>query len=139
MSQYLMAFEAMDRASEKGYAKFTEIAQKFYSILKVGVQMRDDLNIIMTCHSENIGDNDNPMYKIKTIGRMLDNTITVEGLFTYVFFTTIQIGDDDKPVYSFMTHSDGTNTAKSPMGCFEEDFIPNDLQYVIDKIAEYDA
>lgn len=56
----MMSFEAMDRASEKGYAKFTEIAQKFYSILKAGVMMRDDLNIIMTCHSENIGDNDNP-------------------------------------------------------------------------------
>ena len=138
-SQYLMSFEAMDRASEKGYAKFTEIAQKFYSILKAGVTMRDDLNIILTCHSENIGDNDNPQWKIKTIGRMLDNTITVEGLFTYVLFTEIQRDDDDKPNYVFQTHSDGTTTAKTPMGCFDEDYIPNDLQFVIDKIKEYDA
>lgn len=70
---------------------------------------------------------------------MLDNTITVEGLFTYVFFTSIQRSDDDTPKYLFQTHSDGTTTAKSPMGCFEEDYIPNDLQFVIDKIAEYDA
>jgi hypothetical protein len=138
-SQYLMGFEAMERASEKGYAKFTEIAQKFYSILKAGVTMRDDLNLIMLCHSENIGDSDNPQWKIKTIGKMLDNTITIEGLFTYVFFAEIHRMDDGKVDYVFQTHSDGTTTAKSPMGCFEEDYIPNDLQYVIDKIAEYDA
>ena len=39
----------------------------------------------------------------------------------------------------FQTHSDGTTTAKTPMDCFEEDYIPNDLPYVIDKIKEYDA
>lgn len=67
-SQYLMAFEAMDRAKEKGFEKFTDIAQKFYSILKASISMRDDLNIIVSCHSENIGDGLNPIYKIKTIG-----------------------------------------------------------------------
>ena len=129
----------MDRALEKGFAKFSEIGQKFYSVLKAGIGMRDDLNIIMTCHTENTGTNDAPQYKIKTIGRMLDEKITIEGLFTHVLFTSIQRDDDDKPVYMFQTHSDGTNTCKTPMGCFEEDYIPNDLQYVIDKIAEYDA
>ena len=136
-SQYLMAFEAMDRANEKGYAKFTDIAQKFYSILKAGVTMREDLNIILTCHSENIGDAENPYFKIKTIGRMLDNTITIEGLFTYVLFTTIKQTDDNKTQYLFQTHSDGTTTAKTPLGCFEEDYIPNDLEYVIGKINEF--
>ena len=138
-AQYLMAFEYMDRAQEKGFQKFTDIAQKFYSVLKSGMTMRDDLNVIMTCHSENIGTADEPHLKIKTLGRMIDNSITVEGLFTYVFFTEIRRGDDDKSEYVFQTHSDGTTTAKSPMGCFEEDYIPNDLQFVLDKIAEYDA
>lgn len=138
-SQYLMGFEYMDRAGEKGFQKFTDIAQKFYSVLKTGIQMRDDLNVIMTCHSENIGTADEPLLKIKTLGKMIDNSITVEGLFTYVFFTDIRKGDDDKPEYVFQTHSDGTTTAKSPFGCFEEDYIPNDLEYVLEKIAEYDA
>ena len=65
-SQYLMGFEAMDRAKEKGYEKFTDIAQKFYSVLKSAIQMRDDLNVIVTCHSENIGTPDYPQLKIKT-------------------------------------------------------------------------
>lgn len=137
--QYLMAFEFMDRASEKGFQKFNDLAQKFYSVLKAGIGMRDDLNVIMTCHSENAGTSDVPQMKIKTLGKMLDSTLTVEGLFTYVFFADIQEGEDGKPNYVFQTHSDGTTTAKSPMGCFEDDYIPNDLQYVIDKIAEYDA
>jgi len=138
-TQYIMAFEYMDRASEKGFQKFTDIAQKFYSVLKNGITMRDDLNIIMTCHSENVGTADDPSFKIKTLGKLLDNSITVEGLFTYVLFADIQRGEDDAPKYVFQTHSDGSTTAKSPMGCFDEDYIPNDLQYVIDKIREYDA
>ena len=134
-----MGFEYMDRAQEKGFQKFTEIAQKFYAVLKAGMTMRDDLNVIMTCHSENIGTSDEPLYKIKTLGKMIDNSITVEGLFTYVFFTSVQKDENDKTVYMFQTHSDGTTTAKSPMDCFEEDYIPNDLEYVLEKIAEYDA
>lgn len=132
-----MAFEYMDRAAEKGFQKFSDIAQKFYSVLKSGINMRDDLNIIMTCHSENIGSAEEPQFKIKTLGRMLDNSLTVEGLFTYVFFAQLQKDENDKPLYVLQTHSDGTNTAKTPMGCFEEDYIPNDLQYVINKIEEY--
>ena len=137
--QYLMAFEYMDRAQEKGFQKFSDIAQKFYNVLKTSILMRDDLNVIMTCHSENIGTADEPQLKIKTLGKMLDNSITVEGLFTYVFFTEIHRNDEDKPEYVFQTHSDGTTTAKTPMGCFEEDYIPNDMSYVLEKIAEYDA
>lgn len=138
-SQFLMSFEYMDRAQEKGFQKFTDIAQKFYSILKASILMRDDLNVILICHSENIGTADDPQLKIKTLGKMLDNSITVEGLFTYVLFAMIQNDAEDGPKYVFQTHSDGTTTAKTPMGCFEEDYIPNDLQYVIDKIKEYDA
>lgn len=117
--------------------KFTEIAQKFYLILKTSMVMRDDLNVIMTCHSENIGDALNPQWKIKTIGKMIDNVVTVEGLFTYVFFAEIQQDEDGNPRYVFVTKSDGTTTAKSPMGCFDDKYIPNDLQYVVDKIEEY--
>lgn len=68
-SQYLMSFEAMDRADEKSYDKFTQIAQHFYSILKQGMNMRDDLKIAVLTHSENTGDVINPSWKIKTVGK----------------------------------------------------------------------
>lgn len=136
-AQYIMGFEAMDRAKEKSFDKFTDIAQKFYTILKTGVQMRDNLNVVALCHAENSGTADDPKWKIKTVGKMIDNVITVEGLFTYVLFTQVSRDSDNKVTYSFITHSDGSNTAKTPFGCFEEDLIPNDMQLVLNAIDEF--
>lgn len=136
-AQYLMAFEAMDRAAEKGYEKFTQMAGHFYSVLKNAMNMRDDLKVFVLTHAENTGDVLNPAWKIKTIGKMLDSMITVEGLFTYVFFTNVNKSDEGKIQYKLITQSDGTTTAKTPLGCFEELLIDNDLQYICDKIDEY--
>lgn len=135
--QYLQAFEAMARVDEKGYGKFTDMAKHAYEALKTGMDMRDDLFIVVSTHSENTGDNLNPYYKIKTQGKMLDSVITLEGLFTYVLFTKVVKDDSDAVQYKFLTNSDGTCTAKSPMGLFEDLLIDNDLDYVISKIKEY--
>jgi hypothetical protein len=134
-----MAFEAMDRSAEKGYEKFTQMASNFYSVLKNAMNLRDDLKVFVLTHAENIGDAINPSYKIKTIGKMIDSMITVEGLFTYVFFTEVSRDDNNNPSYKFITQSDGTTTAKTPMGCFDSVLIDNDLQYVCDKIDEYNS
>lgn len=134
-----MAFEAMDRAGDKGFDKFTQMAQHAYQVLKSAMNMRDDLYVVVSTHSENTGDRINPYYKMKTLGKMLDNTITLEGLFTYVFFTSIQRDDDGNPSYKFMTNSDGTTTGKSPMGLFRDLYVDNDLKLVIDRIEEYNS
>lgn len=68
---------------------------------------------------------------------MIDNMITVEGLFTYVLFTRIDTDTEDQSVHQFITRSDGTTTAKTPMGCFEEKYVDNDLEMVIKRINEY--
>lgn len=135
--QYIMGFEAMDRAKEKSYDKFTDMAQHAYQVLKTAMNMRDDLNIVVSTHSENIGDRINPYFKMKTLGKMLDSVITLEGLFTYVLFTTVQRNDEGVPTYKFITNSDGTCTAKSPMGLFNDIYVDNDLNYVVNKIKEY--
>ena len=135
--QYVMGFEAMDRAKEKSYDKFTDIAQHAYQVLKTAMNLRDDLNVVILSHSENIGDSITPMYRMKTLGKMLNSVITLEGLFTYVFFTTILRDDDNNPSYKFITNSDGTCTAKSPMGLFDSLYIDNDLNYVIECIKKY--
>lgn len=135
--QYVMGFEAMDRAKEKSYDKFTDMAQHAYQVLKTAMNMRDDLYVVVSTHSENTGDRINPYNKMKTLGKMLDSVITLEGLFTYVLFTTIQRDDDNKSSYKFITNSDGTCTAKSPMGLFEDTYIDNDLDAVIRRIKEY--
>ena len=137
--QYIMGFEAMDRAGQKGYDKFTEMAQHAYQVIKDAMNLRDDLYVVILTHSENTGDKINPYYKIKTQGKMLDQVITLEGLFTYVFFTEVGHDEDGKPTYKFKTNSDGTCTAKSPMGLFDDLMIDNDLDYVITKIKEYNG
>lgn len=119
--------------------KFTQLAQHFYGILKEAMGMRDNLKVFILCHSDNAGDALNPSFKIKTVGRMIDNMITLEGLFTYVLFTTRKKNDDGIMEYKFMTNSDGTNTAKTPMGCFSELLIDNDLQYVFSQIDKYNG
>lgn len=127
----------MNRVDEKGYNKFTDIAKHAYEALKTGMDLRDDLFVIVMTHSENTGDNLNPYYKIKTIGKMLDSVITLEGLFTYVLFTRVIKDEGDGIQYKFVTNSDGTCTAKTPMGLFEDQLIDNDLDMVVRRIQEY--
>lgn len=135
--QYLQAFESMNRVDEKGYGKFTDIAKHAYEILKDSMNMRDNLFVVVLTHSENAGTAEEPYEKIKTIGKMLDSVITLEGLFTYVLFTKVVKDANDQPQYKFVTNSDGSCTAKTPMGMFNERLIDNDLKLVIDTINEY--
>jgi hypothetical protein len=135
--QYIQAFESMERVDEKGYSKFTDMAKHAYEVLKQGKELRDDLTVCILTHSENTGDNLNPYYKIKTLGKLLDSVITLEGLFTYVLFTKVVRENENEISYKFITNSDGTCTAKSPMGLFNDIYIDNDLNYVVNRIKEY--
>lgn len=69
---------------------------------------------------------------------MLDEKVTLEGLFTVVLFTDVSKDQKSGTLdYRFITQNDGSTTSKSPRGMFEDLFIPNDLNYVITKIEEY--
>ena len=127
--QYVLSDEYMRKATEKGFDKFTIMAQNYYNILKLAQNMREDLNIIFLSHSES---KDDGTTKVKTIGKLLDDKITIEGLFTIVLNTKVEDGN-----YYFETQNNGFNTSKSPKGMFEEFRIPNDLKYVVDKVNEY--
>ena len=74
----------------------------------------------------------------KTIGKMIDNTLTLEGLFSIVLFGKVNKNDDGVLEYGFETQNNGENTCKSPMGMFEDMFIPNDLKYVKECIQKYE-
>lgn len=128
-SQYVMANEFMRRAKEKGFDKFIEIGQNFYNLIDKANSMREDINVIFLQHIEVT---DNGKEKAKTIGRLIDEKICLEGRFTIVLATEIE----DK-VYYFRTQNNGNDTCKSPKGMFNELRIPNDLNYVIQKSNEY--
>ena len=135
-AQYIMSFEFMERAKEKGFDKFVEIGRHMFDVLTAPDDTRDDLTTVFLSHSEDVSANGFQKTKMKTIGKMLDDKITVEGLFTIVFVAYAQ-KKDKVMEYVFVTQSNGTTTAKSPMGMFEELTIPNDLKDVLKVVKEY--
>ena len=136
--QYMSSFEYFDRANEKGYEKFTQIAANLAMVAKLPKDMREDLTIFFLTHSEDTVDgNGNRKVKAKTIGKMIDNTLTLEGLFSIVLFGRVKKTEEGLE-YGFDTVNNGENTCKAPMDMFENPFIDNDLQLVKNCIAEYE-
>ena len=128
-SQYLLAFESFDKAKDVGYGKFTDMAVNFKKLIEFCIDDTPEDKIIYFlhhCETTDLG-----KVKAKTIGKMLDSQLTVEGLFSIVLLC-ITDGQDHK----FITQSDGTTTAKSPMDMFERE-IDNDLKFVDEQIREY--
>ncbi len=135
--QYVLSYEFVDRATEVGYTKFSELAQHAMEILRYSEKMREDCKMIFLTHSENVGDIMNPKYVIKTVGKLLSEKVTLEGLFTYIFFTKVSEGDDGRMQYKLITNNDGTCIAKTSLGMFEELEIDNDLAEIIKIIDAY--
>ena len=128
-SQYLMAFDSFDKANEKGYEKFTNMAVNFEKLMEFIINdLAGDVIVYFLHHVELP---DNGKYKAKTIGKMLDNQLTLEGLFSIVLFCTA-----DENHHCFITQSKGISTAKSPEEMFPEE-IENDLKAVDTAIREY--
>ena len=127
--QYIMANEYMRRSNETGFSKFTEIGRKTWEIFTEASNLADDVRVYMLSHIEQ---NDQGFTKIKTIGKMLDEKITLEGLVTVCLQTAV-INEQ----YVFMTKNNGQNTVKSPIGLFESDHIENDLNFVDQEICKY--
>ena len=137
--QYMSSFEYFDRANEKGYDKFTQIAANLAQVAKLPKDMRDDLYIFFLTHSEESTDvNGHRRVKAKTIGKMIDNTLTLEGLFSIVLFGKVVKGEDDKLSYVFETVNNGENTCKSPDKMFDDARIDNSLKIVKNAIIEYE-
>lgn len=125
-SQYLLADEFFDRAKENGYQKFTDIALNFRNLIhNINNMGEDDKIVYFLHHSEDDGAG---REKVKTIGKMLDEKLTVEGCFDVVIYCQDQ---------RFYTQGDGISSAKTPEGMFDSVEIPNDLKFVDDRIREY--
>lgn len=135
--QYVLSYEFVDRATEVGYTKFSELAQHAMEILRYSEKMREDCKMIFLTHSENVGDNVNPKYVIKTVGKLLSEKVTLEGLFTYIFFTKVNEGDSGRMEYKLITNNDGSCVAKTSLGMFEDLEIDNDLDEIIKVIDAY--
>lgn len=128
-AQYLMANEFMRRSAERGYDKFTEIAVNFWDLVQAVRELPEEKIVAFMAHIER---DQNGNEKIKTIGKLLDEKITVEGMFTIVLKTSVSDGK-----FSFLTQNSGHDTVKSPIGLFAANEIDNDLKAVVDSIRKY--
>lgn len=126
---YLMVNEFMRTAKLTGYQKYTDMAFNFNSLVAQASQLANDKIVYFLGHSDL---KDDGTEHFKTVGKMLDNYVTVEGKFTIVLKTVVQDGK-----YYFATHNSGQDTVKSPLGMFESNYVDNDLKAVDTIIREY--
>lgn len=127
--QYTMANEFMRRSDERGFDKFTEIGRHAWDILTAATQLPDDVRVYILSHTQ---EDDTGRVRIKTIGKMLDEKIALEGMVTIVLRTVVNDGS-----YFFLTRNNGSDTTKAPMGMFADDRIDNDLTLVDAAIVDY--
>lgn len=126
---YLMVDEFMRNAKVTGYQKFTDMALNFNNLVEIARLLPEDKIVYFVGHADQAEDG---REHFKTIGKMLDNYVTLEGKFSIVLKTVVKDGK-----YYFSTKNNGQDTVKSPMGMFEQDLIDNDLKEVDRVIREY--
>ena len=129
-AQYLMVNELFDRAKEVGYQKYTDLAISFRNLIHgINYQLPDDVIVYILHHTET--DGNTGKVKAKTVGKMIDQYLTLEGCFDIVL-----LAETDGKEHYFITQSDGNTTAKSPFGMFPEK-IDNDLAAVDAAIRDF--
>lgn len=127
--QYLLATEFMARSHETGYTKFTDLARHYYDVLTKASTLAAHKRVYMLSH---VDTDERGLIRAKTIGKLLNEKLTVEGFVTMVLRTQVING---KNVFS--TKNSGSDTVKSSMGLFEEEHIDNDLAAVDAAIVNY--
>lgn len=127
--QYLMANEFMRRSDERGFDKFTDIGKHAWEVAMAMNDLAPDVRVYILSHTQ---ETENGRVRMKTIGKMLDEKITMEGMFTIVLRTEVADGD-----FLFRTRNSGFDTTKAPIGLFADDRIPNDLAEVDKAIVGY--
>ncbi len=129
-SQYLLVHDKFAKAKDAGYQKFTDMAVSFYNLIQtINHSLPDDVIVYFLHHTQ---ETETGKIKAKTLGKMIDNDLTLEGCFDVVLLTVV-----DGNNHFFVTQSDGYTTAKSPEGMFADLKIPNDLKAVDTAIREY--
>lgn len=128
-ANYLMAFQNFRLAKQQGYGKFTDMAVNFEQLLESANGTNEDTIVYFMMHPDY---DESGRMKAKTIGKMLDNQLTIEGMFPIVL-----LADRDDAGFHFITQSDGTTPVKAPMGMFADAVIDNDLKAVDSAIRDY--
>lgn len=139
---YIMRLEFFDRSKERGYDKYNELADHFRKIIAKCGSLRNDLNVFMLFHIENVeSDGSLVGYKSASVGKLLDKMYNPLESVAVTLFAQPKYDDKGVPTYGFYTHKMKVGgvelPCKTPEGMFEDDFVPNDLQAVVNAMNEY--
>lgn len=126
---YIMAQRVMNDIDIKGFDKWTELAADFNDLTNYIESLNPDMRVYILTH---IDVNDLGQIKMKTAGKLIDNLLTPEGMYTIV----LGMSKTDSGSF-FITNGSTMDPYKSPMGMFAEKQIPNDLKVVDDRICEF--
>ena len=127
--QYMLSGEYMARAAENGYQKFADLAAHMWQVIHAAMDLPESTRVYFMAHTETTDDG---VTRMKSIGKMLHEKLTIEGLFSIVLRTSVVNGN-----YLFSTKNSGRDTVKTPVGLFEEEAIENDLAIIDAKLFEY--
>ncbi len=140
-ARYLMSFKYMKVKDEIGYGKFSAVADEGYFPVEWAstLQGHPDLTVVFLYHSTEERDDEMQKYRIRTSGgKLVDNHIVLDGLFTIELFTHVtRDPETEQTKYEFLTNDGIDTSAKSPPGMFEGKYIPNDLKDVLDKMHAF--
>lgn len=135
---YLMGLEIIAKAKTKAFDKWTDLAvnkMKMVNAIREMNRVRPEVNVFCVYHQEKADDN---TFKIKTGGKMIDNNVLLDGLFTIILYTEVSKNAANGDVlYQFRTKANGMDTCKAPVGMFPEEYIPNDSGIVVDYMDKY--
>lgn len=139
---YTMRIEFFNRTKEQGFNKYNELADHFRKVIATCNSLRDDLNIFMLMHCETVETDGSVIgYKSSSVGKLLDKMYRPEENVAITLFCQPQFDDKGQPHFGFYTHKIKANgielPSKTPEGMFQDDFIPNDLQLVVDTMNKY--
>lgn len=132
-SNYIMARPIMSDPDSMDWDEWRRLASAAYNSI-ANLEVRDDLTVFLVSHL----DTDNQgREKMKTIGKMLDSYVYIDGLFTYILKASPRPKNDGTTEFRFLTKDGVKSTAKSPAGVFAK-YIPNDMGLVIERIRAYE-
>ena len=111
------------------FTLYNNIGDKFWNMIEAIRRIPEDKRVYVMMHEEM---NDFGMVRPKTIGKMIDEKVCLEGMFTIVLRCIVTNGK-----HVFRTQSDGMDVSKSPIDMFDSEEIPNDLAFVDEAIKKY--
>lgn len=128
-ANYLITNEFMNKSSVKGFDKYNEMGNNFFNLINGIKNVEGGKTVYLIMHEDT---DDEGNVKPKTIGKLLDDKVNIQGMFTICLRSMFDNGN-----YIFRLKTNGQDCVKTPIGLFDEEQMENDLKLVDEKIREY--